>query len=137
MVWLLVQPMIINSIVSGLIPASAIPEGSSPALLSEVARMSQGMCAVGEEPVNLSELSATTESFEQVRDQLALSGVAVATLSINFEAAIRHAELSLSGAWMRNVAVIAVVVLGLWPVLAGSRRRSGPEMPLSRRTFGC
>ncbi|MEM1301438.1 MAG: phosphate ABC transporter permease subunit PstC [Pseudomonadota bacterium] len=121
-VWLIAQPMLINSYVSGLIPASAIPEGGSLSLvMSEVTRLSQGMCAgVAKNTLDLAEISATTESFDQVRELLALEGVAVSTLTMeSFDAAIRHAELSIAGSSARNLVVIAALAAGLF---AGLRR---------------
>ncbi|TRL42100.1 phosphate ABC transporter permease subunit PstC [Rhizobium straminoryzae] len=111
-VWLLVQPIVVESRVSGMIPDSAIAQGSARSLvMSDVRRIAGGLDAVlargglGEDELNT--ISANTQT---VRARLAEVGVALAgeVQPVVFEAARAYRQTTKSGALAMTIAVLGV-----------------------------
>ncbi|SIR14717.1 phosphate ABC transporter membrane protein 1, PhoT family [Rhizobium sp. RU35A] len=111
-VWLLVQPIVVESRVGGMIPDSAIAQGSARSLvMSDVRRIAGGLDAVlargglGEDELNT--ISANTQT---VRARLAEVGVALAgeVQPVVFEAARAYRQTTKGGALAMTIAVLGV-----------------------------
>ncbi|MEC9195963.1 MAG: phosphate ABC transporter permease family protein, partial [Pseudomonadota bacterium] len=78
-IWLIVQPIVVNSIVSAEIPQSAIPEGSTLGLvMSDVRRVADGLdIAVAQGTMTVDEAHDVRAGFTDVRERLAEVGVAL------------------------------------------------------------
>ncbi|WP_424970116.1 phosphate ABC transporter permease subunit PstC [Dinoroseobacter sp. S76] len=116
-VWLLVQPGLIESRVSSLIPETAIAEDSSLSLvMSDVRRIAEGLdAAVAQGAMSEEEARAIRAELTDVRQRLGEVGVA---LGSNVEAATLQAAQSYRamnaslGSWM-SVVVLAIAAIGL------------------------
>ena len=116
--WLLVQPLVVNNMVSGMIPDSEIAEGSSLSLvMSEVQRTSAGLSeavaagVITEDAARdgTADLAATTASLKEA-GQVVTSDITRPVLL----AAQRHRELTATGNWMMSGAVILIALLGFF-----------------------
>ena len=89
-VWLLVQPLVIQNMVSSHIPAEAIPQGASLGIvMSDVQRVAEGLdTAVAAGAMTEDQASSIRTEFTDVRERLATVGVALAS---NVEPAILKA----------------------------------------------
>ena len=78
-VWLLVQPFVVNSRVLDMLPESAVAEGSSMGLvMSDVRRVADGLdVAVREGAMTRDQASSIRTEFTDVRDRLGDVGVAL------------------------------------------------------------
>ncbi|MFZ7094122.1 phosphate ABC transporter permease subunit PstC [Primorskyibacter sp. 2E233] len=114
-VWLLVQPLLVNSQVSALVPDSAISEGSTRGLvMSDVRRVADGLdLAVGQG------LLTTRQSgeiaAEDVKKVLGDAGVALGAEVSNevLTAAGVYRDMTETGRLWMAIATVAVAVLGL------------------------
>jgi phosphate transport system permease protein len=126
--WLMIQPLLIENHVSGMIPDSAIPDGGALSLvMSDVRRIAGGLDAVLERGAfGESELVRIGENLDTVRSRLAEVGVALVgdVPPAVFEAAVTYRQETKSGSMIMAVAVLLLSVLpGLW-----AYRRIQPEM---------
>ena len=115
LVWLLAQPVWINSQVTPLIPDSAIPEGGTRALvLSDVRRVADGLDLAVAQGLLTARQSAEIVPAD-VKSVLGSAGVALAS-EVSPEvltAAARHRSLSATASLWRAIAVLAVAGLAL------------------------
>ncbi|MES0861391.1 phosphate ABC transporter permease subunit PstC [Ruegeria sp. SCPT10] len=115
-VWLLVQPMYVNSQVSGMIPETAVKEGSSLSLvMAEVRRTAAGLQAAVAQG-NLSEASASNPAADlvAVTQSLKDSGQVVTSDIIQpvLNAAQSYRALNAVGYGIMTVVVLMVAVVG-------------------------
>ena len=77
--WALVQPLVINNSISGNIPDTLVPEGSTLSLvMSDVRRVADGLdLAVAEGALSAEDAQSMRTEFTNVRDRLAEVGVAL------------------------------------------------------------
>ncbi|MBV2185974.1 MAG: phosphate ABC transporter permease subunit PstC [Rhizobium sp.] len=126
--WLLVQPLLIESRVSGMIPDSAIPDGGARSLvMADVRRIAEGLDAVlAKGRLDESQLSDMRADATNVRALLADVGVALGgdVPAEVLEAAKVYRQDTKTGNTLLTVLVLAMSVgLGLW-----SYRRISPVM---------
>ncbi len=125
--WLLLQPMLIENRVAGMIQPGDIPEGGSAELvMSDVRRVADGLdLVVAQGALNESDLAAMRADLTNVRSRLAEVGVAVGSeISPNvFQAAKEYRRLDTRFGTAMTIAVIAVALAGF----ALSLRRITPE----------
>ena len=118
-IWLLLQPFYVNSVVSGMIPDSAIAENSSRGLvLSEVRRTAEGLdLAVGEGVMSEDETRDGRADVADVTEKLQEAG-AIVTSQITqpvLRAAQEYRIMNATGSIWMSVAVILIAILGaLW-----------------------
>ncbi len=115
-IWMLVQPMLIETTVSGMISDTAIPEGSSLSLvMSDVRRVADGIdTAIASGTMTQESARALRADQTDVRSRLGEVGVA---LGSNVEAPVlraaqRYRVISASGNTWKTLIVIALSVLG-------------------------
>ena len=115
-IWLLVQPMLVQSSVVEMIPAQAVPEGSSVNLImSDVRRLAEGLdAAVGAGAISNEEVADLTAA-DDLRAWLAERGVAIgAEVSPEvLQAAQAYREMNAMGHIGRNVFVLLLALAGL------------------------
>ena len=126
-VWLLAQPVYVNSVVSGMIPDSSIADGSSRGLVvAEATRLAEGLGLA-----SAAGLLTETEARESAADLDKISAAireagGILTSDISqpvLEAARSYRALHQTGYLVMAVAVILVAVLGvIWAV-----RETKPE----------
>ncbi len=114
--WLLTQPVLIESRVSGMIPAADIPEGSSAALvMTDVRRIAEGLdLMVGNGLLSEADIARMRSDFTDVRARLADVGVALGANVGNavFAAGKAYRTMASSGHLAMAAAVIALAVAG-------------------------
>jgi phosphate transport system permease protein len=114
--WLLIQPMLVQNAVIGLIPDTMVAEGSSIGLvMSDVRRVADGFdTAVRQGALTEAEAAALRAGETDVRALLAGVGVALGSevQAPVLEAAQKYRMLSDSWAAARNAVVIALALLG-------------------------
>ncbi|MEZ5812214.1 MAG: phosphate ABC transporter permease subunit PstC [Rhizobiaceae bacterium] len=112
--WLFLQPIVIESQISGQIPESAIPEGGARSLvMADVRRIAGGLDLIVEQGgVSEDELAAMRADISNIRSRLAEVGVALgADVSpIVFEAAKDYRKLEHTGSLLRNILVLAAAI---------------------------
>ena len=117
LVWLLVQPMVVNNAVSGMISDATIAEaGSRDLVMSDVRRVADGLdLAVANGAMSGAEASNLDPSTSDVRGILAAVGVALGSdvSSETLDAAQRYRGMSGTGSIWKAVVVIAACVAGL------------------------
>ncbi len=117
LVWLLVQPMVVNNAVSGMISDATIAEaGSRDLVMSDVRRVADGLdLAVANGAMSGAEASNLDPSTSDVRGILAAVGVALGSdvSSETLDAAQRYRGMSGTGSIWKAVVVIAASVAGL------------------------
>ncbi|WGW02876.1 phosphate ABC transporter permease subunit PstC [Tropicibacter oceani] len=114
-VWLLVQPLLINGQVAGLLPDSAIAEGGSRGLvMSDVRRVADGLDSAVRQGALTARQSAEIAA-EDVRDVLAGAGVALGSdvTPEVLNAAGRYRVLSAAGNLWMTIAVLGAAAIGL------------------------
>lgn len=126
--WLLVQPMLIESRVSGMIPDSAIPDGGARSLvMADVRRIAEGLDAVlAQGGLEESQLSDMRADFTNIRTRLAEVGVALGgeVPTEVFEAAKTYRQDTKAGNTALTVLMLALSIgLAIW-----SYRRIAPDM---------
>ena len=127
-VWLLGQPLLIESRVSGMIPDSAIPDGGARSLvMADVRRIAEGLDAVlAKGGLEESELSSMRADFTNVRTRLADVGVALGSEVPTevFEAAKAYRQDAKTGNLvMTGLVLVLSVGLALW-----AYRRTAPQL---------
>lgn len=114
--WMLAQPMLIETAVSGMIPDTAIPEGSSLNLaMSDVRRVANGLdSAIAQRSMTEESVAALRTELTDVRSRLGEVGVALGSdvEAPVLQAAQRYRVISASGHTWKAVIVIALSVLG-------------------------
>jgi len=115
-VWLLVQPLYVNSVVSGMIPGSSVKEGSSLGLvMAEVRRAADGLdSAVAQGIMTEDEARNMRADFTDVTQRLKDAG-SIITSDVTqpiLRAAQRYRVLNTTGYTIMNIAVIVLAVLG-------------------------
>ncbi|MBV7379450.1 phosphate ABC transporter permease subunit PstC [Maritimibacter dapengensis] len=120
-VWLLAQPLVVASSVSGLIPESAIPDNSSRGLvMAEVRRAADGLdAAVASGGMTEDFARNARADFNDVTERLQEAG-AIVTSQVTqpvLRAAQRFRVLNATGKTLMSGAVIALSILGaLWGI---------------------
>ncbi|SFR07111.1 phosphate ABC transporter permease subunit PstC [Poseidonocella sedimentorum] len=114
--WLIAQPLYINSVISGTLPDELISEGSSRGLLmAEVSRTAQGLdLAVSQGVIDEGVASDPAADFNAMTDRLKQAG-AIVTSQITqpvLNAAQRYRSMSHTGTAIMSIAVIIIAVLG-------------------------
>jgi phosphate transport system permease protein len=115
-VWLLVQPIVINNSTSTLIPDSAIPEGSTRGLvMSEVRRVADGLDGAVEAGAMTEEFARSARAdFTDVTARLKEAGQVI-TQNVTapvLRAAQQHRIMTAGGAVAMQVVVLIVALLG-------------------------
>ncbi|MEO1640153.1 MAG: phosphate ABC transporter permease subunit PstC [Pseudomonadota bacterium] len=115
--WLLVQPFLINNAVSGLMADEiAAADGESSLIMADVRRVADGLdLAVAEGAMTNDEAATIRTEFRDVRDELAEVGVALGqdVSSATLQAAQRFRELSAIGNFWKGIVAIAAAMVGL------------------------
>lgn len=134
-IWLLAQPFVVNSAISGMIPDTAISQGSSRSLvLAEVRRVAEGLdMAVETGAMTQGDAQSDGAELEDLTRRLKDAG-AVMTSGITqpvLTAAQRYRVLNAQGATYMAVLVLSLAVLGaLWGLgqaRSGFRARNAVE----------
>ncbi len=114
--WLLIQPVVVQSSVQSMIPASAVPEGGSIDLvMSDVRRVADGLdLAVEQGAITADQAGSMRTEFTDVRQRLGEVGVA---LGSNVEAPVLRAaqsyrSLAATGDLWRTILVLGFAVAG-------------------------
>ncbi|AZQ67504.1 phosphate ABC transporter permease subunit PstC [Silicimonas algicola] len=112
--WMLVQPFLVDRHVTGLIPDSAIGQGSSRGLvMSDVRRVAEGLSVLEARGADADDIAAMTP--EALQDEMAAVGVALGTPmtpAVKAAAEAYRAETDGWRTWM-GVAVLAAALGGL------------------------
>jgi len=115
--WLILQPMLIDARVSGMITAADVPEGSSVSLvMSDVRRISQGIDLIlSQGQMSADELGRMRADLSDVRSRLATVGVALGSnvKPAVFEAAKTYYDASATGRLTMTVAVLVLALAGM------------------------
>ncbi len=111
MLWLIIQPFIVEGRVSGTIPDSVIADGSSLSLvMSDVRRVAEGLdVAVAEGALTRDEAASIRTEFTDVRERLGNVGVALGS-DVRPEV-LRAAQIYRSLSSTGNLIMTAVVLL--------------------------
>ncbi|MCE5974201.1 phosphate ABC transporter permease subunit PstC [Sinirhodobacter sp. WL0062] len=121
--WLLIQPLVVENHVAGMITPADIPEGSSVSLvMSDVRRIAEGIeRVVSEGRMTEAELAA----HDDIRGELASAGVALGNdvRPAVVEAARSYRDMSATGSLAMSVLVLALALAGM----AFALRRISPE----------
>lgn len=113
--WLAIQPMVINGQVSSMISPDAISKSSLSLVMSDVRRVARGLdTAVAAGALSAEQAGSIRTEFTDVRERLGRVGVALgsAVTSETLRAAQRYRELSATGDLGRAIVVIGLAVLG-------------------------
>lgn len=114
--WLLIQPALIEARVSAMITPADIPEGSSQSLvMADVRRIAEGLDAVVAAGLPESDLAAMRADFSDVKGRLASVGVALGGNVSNavFLAAKEYRAGIAAGLMGMTLAALAVAIAGL------------------------
>ena len=115
-VWLIVQPIVINGQVSSMISEASIGKSSLDLVMSDVKRVADGLDAAVEAGAMTAEQAGSIRTeFTDVRDRLGDVGVALGS-DVNSEtlrAAQRYREIASTGALLRLIAVVGFGLAGL------------------------
>lgn len=116
-IWLLTQPFVIDSQVSGMIPAELIPEGGNLNLvMSDVRRVADGLDeAVAQGAMSEEDARTLRAGFSDIRGRLAEVGVALGA-EVRPEvlnAAQRYRVMNNTGALWMTITVLIVALAGL------------------------
>ncbi len=115
--WLLVQPFIINNSVSGMLSDRNVSQtGSMSLVMSDVRRVAEGLdVAVSEGAMTPDEASDIRTEFTDVRGRLAEVGVALGSdvNSDTLRAAQRYREMAGTGNLLKTIVVVAASLAGL------------------------
>ncbi|MBA85004.1 MAG: phosphate ABC transporter permease subunit PstC [Rhodobacteraceae bacterium] len=115
-IWLFVQPMVINSAVSGMIPEHLVSEGSSlDLMMSDVRRVADGLdIAVAKGAMTEEDARNMRAGLTDVRGRLGEIGVALGS-DVRPEvlnAAQEYRAMTAQGNLMQTIAVLVVALLG-------------------------
>ncbi|MGL4238303.1 phosphate ABC transporter permease subunit PstC [Tabrizicola sp.] len=117
-VWLIVQPMVIESRISADLPAELVSDATQRELtMADVRRVAGGLdAAVAQGAMTEEEAGMIRTEFTNVRDKLARVGVALGSDVTKevLSAAQDYRELTSWGAAGRTVLILALAVLGLF-----------------------
>ncbi|MGH1369123.1 MAG: phosphate ABC transporter permease subunit PstC [Maritimibacter sp.] len=115
-IWLTVQPIVLNSVVSGDIPQSSIKEGSSLGLvMSDVRRVANGLdLAVAQGVMSKPESENIRADFTNIRDRLASVGVALGSDVDGgiLNAAQSYRKVQRIGSLLMTLAVLGAAIAG-------------------------
>jgi len=115
-IWLIVQPLLINGQVSSMISQKTIEASSLDLVMSDVARVANGLDTAVEAGALTAEQAASIRTeFTDIRDRLGRVGVALGA-DVNAEtlrAAQRYRELAAVGGFWRTVVILLVALGGL------------------------
>jgi phosphate transport system permease protein len=133
--WLFVQPVLIESQVSGMIPDSVIPEGGARSLvMSDVRRVADGLDAMMEHSgISEDELAQMRADFTNVRGRLAEVGVALGSdVPVEvLDAAKTYRDANKTGSLFMGGAVLVFALclggLAFWRVRPEFRARNITE----------
>ncbi|WP_050930286.1 phosphate ABC transporter permease subunit PstC [Aestuariivita boseongensis] len=117
LVWLLAQPLFIDSRVANLLPDTAVSEDTTLGLvMSDVRRVAHGLdLAVAQGEMTADEARTLGPDDGDLRERLAGVGVALGS-SVSPEvlrAAQDYRQLNSAGAWMMTIAVLVTAMAGL------------------------
>ncbi len=115
LIWLMVQPMIINSRVEGMISTSGKTADSLSLVMSDVRRVAHGLdIAVSEGVMSEDQASHIRAELTDVRDRLGNVGVALGSnvSAPVLRAAQRYRALAANGNVLRNSLVIILAICG-------------------------
>ena len=115
-VWLIIQPMLVETRVTGMIPQAAIEDmGTRDLVMSDVRRVADGLdTAIAQGALTEDTARSIRTEFTNVRDTLASVGVALGS-DVSPEvlaAAQRYRELSRTGNVYMTIALLALAGLG-------------------------
>ncbi|SDN33302.1 phosphate transport system permease protein [Lutimaribacter pacificus] len=143
-VWLLVQPVLVNNAVSGLLPDRAVSEDTTLGLvMSDVRRVADGLdAAVSAGAMTPDEAQSIRSEFTNVRDKLGSVGVALGS-DVSPEilsAAQKYRGMTATGRFWMTVVVLAAAVGGFAFALrrtsAGFRARNVVESGIRALLLG-
>lgn len=125
--WIVVQPLVIEARVSGLIPAEMVEEGSSLRLvMSDVRRVAEGLdLAVAEGAMSADEARDIRSELTDIRERLGQIGVALGS-DVRpgvLQAAQNYRTQSATGALVMSIAVLAVSLGGFAVAMRNSHAR--------------
>jgi len=116
--WLIVQPIVINNAVSGMIMQDSIAEkGSLSLVMTDVRRVAEGLdVAVAQGAMTRDAAATMNVEATNVREELAAVGVALGSdVDANtLNAAQRYRAMAGTGGLLKSVLVIAVALAGLF-----------------------
>tara|TARA_R110002020_G_scaffold18929_15_gene65385 strand:+ start:1760 stop:3220 length:1461 start_codon:yes stop_codon:yes gene_type:complete len=126
--WLFLQPVLIESSISGKIPDSIVPEGGAKSLVMvDVRRIAEGLNQIVDQGnVTEDELADMRADFTNVRARLATVGVALGSdvSPVIFEAAKDYRGIERTASLVRNILVpLTALAFGFW-----FYRRIRPEL---------
>ncbi|MEL7257783.1 MAG: phosphate ABC transporter permease subunit PstC [Pseudomonadota bacterium] len=114
--WMLIQPLFINTSISSTIPQELIPEDSTRSLvMSDVRRVADGLdLAVSQGAMAEEEAQSVRTEFTNVREKLAEIGVALGSdvTAPVLRAAQQYREMTATGNLFRTISVLAVAIAG-------------------------
>jgi phosphate transport system permease protein len=114
-VWLFVQPIVLNSQVSSKISEETVAESSLDLVMSDVVRVADGLDQAVSQGAMTSEVAASIRTdLTDVRSRLGQIGVALGSdvTSETLRAAQTYRSISATGLLLRTIAVLAVAVAG-------------------------
>lgn len=115
-VWLVVQPLVINGRVSSMIPPQAVAASSLDLVMSDVRRVAGGLdIAVAQGAMSEEQASSVRVELTDVRGRLGDVGVALGSdvSSETLRAAQVYRTMAAAGDLYRSIVVIAVALAGL------------------------
>ncbi|MDO6584573.1 phosphate ABC transporter permease subunit PstC [Salipiger sp. 1_MG-2023] len=125
-VWLIVQPFVVNSTVSAQLGEGAVPEGASMGLvMSDVRRVAEGLdAAVAQGLMSPEQVTDLRTEFSNVRERIAAAGVA---LGSNVTAPVLAAaqtwrKMNNTGTLMMSAVVLGLALAGACWGLAQTKR---------------
>ncbi len=114
--WLLAQPLFIDNRVGGMIPDTAISDGSTLSLvMSDVRRVAEGLnLLIDERGLSEDDIAGLSSDLDGVRKRLGEVGVALGSgvEPAVFEAAQSYREISSTGTRLMWVAVLIAALIG-------------------------
>lgn len=116
-IWLIVQPVVIESNVQGMIPADSYTgSGELSLIMSDVRRVAEGLnLAVTQGVMSNEAVAGLNADATNIRERLGEVGVALGSDvgPSTLAAAQEYRSLSDTGLWVRNILVLIIAVAGL------------------------
>ena len=116
-IWLIVQPVVIESNVQGMIPADSYTgSGELSLIMSDVRRVAEGLnLAVAQGVMSNEAVAGLNADATNIRERLGEVGVALGSDvgPSTLAAAQEYRSLSDTGLWVRNILVLIIAVAGL------------------------
>ena len=116
-IWLIVQPVVIESNVQGMIPADSYTgSGELSLIMSDVRRVAEGLnLAVTQGVMSNETVAGLNADATNIRERLGEVGVALGSDvgPSTLAAAQEYRSLSGTGLWVRNILVLIIAVAGL------------------------